>query len=130
MAATKKMLCTTEGEKSLCSQFRGITGAQISPEYHHLHATEKLVYVELEDLNCDIAELYQIPNTAVKQKVRGVISTEINILSSNIASLKQLVEEKMDVDTNWSEVVAGRNKKFIKTRKIIAQPILVIKKLH
>jgi hypothetical protein len=50
------------------------------------------MYAELEDLNCDMAELNQILNTAVRQKVREVISTEINIISSKIGSLKQLVE--------------------------------------
>jgi hypothetical protein len=50
------------------------------------------VYAELEDLNYDIAELNHILNTAVRQKVREVISTEINIISSKIGSLKQLVE--------------------------------------
>lgn len=55
-------------------------------EYNQLQV---YVYVELEDLKCDMAELNEILNTAVRQEIREVILTEINILSSKITSLNK-----------------------------------------
>jgi gluconate kinase len=52
---------------------------------------EKVVCAQLEDLKSDMAELHQIPNTAVRQTVKEVILTKINILSAKIASLNELV---------------------------------------
>jgi hypothetical protein len=39
----------------------------------------------------------------VRQEVKPVTSTEINILSSKIASLNKLIEEKMDSQTKHSK---------------------------
>lgn len=52
---------------------------------------EKVVCAELEDLKSDMAEFHQIPNTAVRQTVKEVILTKINILSAKIASLNESV---------------------------------------
>jgi hypothetical protein len=65
------------------------------------------VIVELEELKSDVAELNTILNTAIRQKAKEVLSTEISILSSKIASLKDLLEEKTENETKWTEVVAG-----------------------
>jgi hypothetical protein len=126
MAANGINSTTVEGGKSISSQYNYITGTQICSEYQQLHAREKLMYEELEVFKCDMAELNQILTTALRQNVREVISNEINILSYKIASLKQLLEGKMESERNWTEVVTGQ-KKSIKTRKRIAQPIPVIK---
>ena len=50
--------------------------------------------MELEDLKFDMAELNQILNTVVRQEVREVILTEINILSSKITSLNKLIDKQ------------------------------------
>jgi hypothetical protein len=52
------------------------------------------VCAELEDLKSEMAELHQIPNTAVRQTVKEVILTKINILSAKIASLNESVGRK------------------------------------
>jgi len=52
------------------------------------------VCAELEDLKSEMAQLHQIPNTAVRQTVKEVILTKINILSAKIGSLNESVGRK------------------------------------
>jgi len=53
-----------------------------------------VVCAELEDLKSEMAQLHQIPNTAVRQTVKEVILTKINILSAKIGSLNESVGRK------------------------------------
>lgn len=53
-----------------------------------------MVCAELEDLKSEMAQLHQIPNTAVRQTVKEVILTKINILSAKIGSLNESVGRK------------------------------------
>jgi cell division protein FtsB len=71
MAASKKTLFMSEREKSSYTQYKGITGTQISLECNQLHAKETAEHAELEDLKCDMAELNQILNTVEMQEVKG-----------------------------------------------------------
>jgi hypothetical protein len=62
----------------------------------------------------------------MRQKVKDVISTEISIRSSKIASLKDLLEDKTVKETKWTEVVAGGHKRFTKASKLITQlPVII-----
>jgi hypothetical protein len=59
-------VCTLQGERSLCTQNKGITGMRNSLENNQLHVREKFVYVELEVLKSDVAELNAILNAAMR----------------------------------------------------------------
>jgi len=71
-------------------------------------------------------ELIEIRRSASRQYVREVITSDINLLSNKIESLKNDVSYKESTVTQWSEVIAGRRKIRSHTRHSESKPIPVI----
>jgi hypothetical protein len=70
-------------------------------------------------------ELIEI-RSASRQYVREVITSDINLLSNKIESLKNDVFYKESTGTQWSEVTASRRKICFHTRHNESKPIPVI----
>jgi hypothetical protein len=71
-------------------------------------------------------ESIEIRRSASRQYVREVITSDINLLSNKIESLKNDVSYKESTVTQWVEVVAGRRKIHSHTRHSVSKPIPVI----
>jgi DNA-binding NtrC family response regulator len=82
--------------------------------------------IELENLKCDMAELVQILNTAVRQSVREVILMDINMLLTRIVSLIDFVKKKSEIEKPWTEVVIRGHKKSPYVNHATAHPIPVV----
>jgi hypothetical protein len=74
---------------------------------------------DIENLRCDLIELIDMRRSASRQYVRGVITSDINLLTSKIESLKENVSYKKSTVTQWSEVVASRGK-FVPIQGIVS----------
>jgi hypothetical protein len=99
---------------------------QISVDRNQVHPSKLAVWFEIEDLKRDIAELNQMLKTAKRQTVIEVILSEVNILSAKVASLCEVIEMYTVKDCKWSEVAAGKHKKFCYSRQINTYQIPVI----
>jgi len=65
---------------------------------------------DIENLRCDLTELIKMRRSASRQYVRKVITSDINLLTNKIESLKDDVSYKESNVTQWSEVIACRKK--------------------
>jgi len=66
------------------------------------------VYVTPEECKSDVAELNQ--------------TLQVSTSSSKGARLNESVEEKTESETDWSEIVARRHKRYTKASKVVTQP--------
>lgn len=81
---------------------------------------------DIENLRCDLIELIEMRRSASWQYVREVITSDINLLTNKIESLKGDVSYKESTLTQWLEVIAGRRKMCSHTRHSESKPIPVI----
>jgi hypothetical protein len=81
---------------------------------------------DIEHLSCDLIELIEMRRSASRQYVREVITSDINLLTNKIESLKDDVSYKESTVTQWSEVAAGGRKIRSHTRHSESKPIPVI----
>jgi hypothetical protein len=72
-ARRKKARSPLEGEISVCTWTKHITGTQNFLKFGHLHVREKLVHVELQELKSDLTELNAILFLVVRQKLKEII---------------------------------------------------------
>jgi len=81
---------------------------------------------DIKNLRCDLMELKEMRRSASRQYVREVITSDINLLSNKIESLKNDVSYKESTVTQWSEVPASRRKICSHIRHTESKPIPVI----
>jgi len=79
---------------------------------------------DIENLRCDLIELIEM-RSASWQYVREVITSDINLRTNKIESLKDDVSYKENTVTQWLEVIASRIKIRSHTWHIESKPIPV-----
>jgi hypothetical protein len=127
--ASREEPCNQRKDKKESAQVQclSVVCTQVSCEHKQNQPKPNYRSGNIENLESDLRELIEIRRSASRQYVREVISSDINLLTHRIESLKDDVSHKESTETQWTEVVAGRRKFPSHTRHSEFKPIPVIR---
>jgi hypothetical protein len=110
----------------ICAQCSGVVSAQVTCDFKQKQSNLNGTSDDIEKLRCDLIELIEIRRSARRQHMKEVISSDTNLLANKIECLKYDVSNSESIETQWSEIVAGRRKIRSHIWHIESKPILVM----
>jgi hypothetical protein len=91
-------------------QCSSVVSAQVTCDLKQNQSNLNEISEDIKNLRCDLIDLIETRISASRQYVREVITSDINLLTNKIESLKDDVSYKKSTVTQWSEVTASRRK--------------------